>query len=137
MLALAATALAGCGFIASGNGSPTKPDAFLLRGYVSVGAAPTAASGSGCEAPALAPDIHAGGPVRVADAAGHTLAAGQLAGGVLGVSAGVPRCNFPFEIPGVPGGVDRYVIGVGDRPSVTFTARDLRENKPAVITIDA
>ena len=46
------------------------------------------------------------------------------------------RCNFGFQITGVPGGVDQYVIGVGNRPAVSFLAHDLRSDKPAVIVVD-
>jgi hypothetical protein len=84
--------------------------------------------------PAAAGDVHAGGAVRVADPEGHTLSAGELAAGVRDRASG--RCNFGFEITGVPGGVDRYVIGVGNRQAATFPAHDLRSGKPAVITVD-
>jgi hypothetical protein len=136
VLALAGTlALTGCGFAASGDRGSNKPDAFLLHGYVSVGGVPAGPNGSPCEPPPGNEDIRAGGAVRVADPEGHTLAAGQLSGGVLSVAGGEVRCNFAFEIPGVRGGVDRYVIGVGNRPPMTFPARDLRENKPAVLVV--
>jgi hypothetical protein len=131
-------AFTGCGFASSGERGSSKPDGFTLRGYVSVGtpgasasATPTA-SGTVCEAPSGADDVRAGGAVRVADPQGHTLAAGQLAAGVR--EAG--RCNFGFEIANVPGGVERYVIGVGTRPTATFAAHDLRSDKPAVIQVD-
>jgi len=137
LLALLLALPAGCGFIGSGRNSPGKPDAFVLRGYVSVAGMPPGSAGSACQAPPAVSDISAGGPVRIADAEGHTLAAGTLAGGVLAVDSGAPRCNFPFEIAGVAGGVDRYVIGVGNQPPVSFPARDLRENKPAVISVPA
>jgi hypothetical protein len=134
---LAVSLTAGCGFIASGDRPATKPDAFVLRGYVSVGGVPAGTAGSACTAPPSVTDIEAGGPVRVADQQGHTLGAGKLAGGVLAITDGQPRCTFAFEIAGVPGGVDEYVIGVGNRPASTFPARELRENKPAVITVNA
>jgi hypothetical protein len=157
---------AGCGFVNSGERGSSKPDGFTLRGYVSVGANPAAsataasasasgdpaggasggpgsdpaggasgaASGGSCAAPAAASDVHAGGAVRVADPAGHTLAAGELSPGVRDTASG--RCNFGFQIAGVPGGVDHYVIGVGNRPAVSFPAHDLRSDKPAVIVVD-
>jgi len=157
-------ALTGCGFANSGQRGSSKPDGFTLRGYVSVGVGSTAsasaggaaasasagggaasasagggaasasAGGGSCEAPAAASDVHAGGAVRVADPAGHTLAAGELAPGVRDAASG--RCNFGFQITGVPGGVDRYVVGVGNRPTVSFPAHDLRADKPAVIVVD-
>jgi len=145
LLVVALLALAGCGFANSGQRGSSKPDGFTLRGYVSVGASPSASpltspspggASAGalgaCEAPAAASDVHAGGAVRVADPAGHTLAAGTLAPGVQDAD----RCDFGFQITGVPGGVDRYVIGVGNQPAVSFPAHDLRSDKPAVITVD-
>jgi hypothetical protein len=137
-LLLGCLALPACGFVDSGSGPNNKPNAFLLHGYVSVatGDGTGASPGTPCETPPATADIRAGGPVRVADTEGHTLAAGQLGAGVSAVEGGRVRCNFPFEIRAVPGGVDRYVIGVGDRPTVSFPARDLRENKPAVITVE-
>lgn len=137
---VALLALAGCGFVNSGKRGSSKPDGFTLRGYVSVGTAGASASagaapsGATCEAPAPASDVRAGGPVRIADPAGHTLSAGELAPGVRDGASG--RCNFGFEITGVPGGVDNYVIGVGNRQTASFPARDLRSGKPAVITVD-
>lgn len=146
-------AVSGCGFLGSGQRGSNKPDGFTLRGYVSVGAGKTAGASAGptasagpaanagptasaghppCTAPPPATDVQAGGAVRVADPDGHTLAAGSLDPGI--EDAG--RCNFGFEITAVPGGVDRYVIGVGNRATVTFPARDLRSDKPAVIVVD-
>jgi hypothetical protein len=136
--------LAACGFVGTGSRPSTKPDVFPLHGYVSVGgaeptasapadsSAPAGAAAQACRAPAWASDIHAGGAVRVADTDGRTLGSGQLTGGVV---AGA-RCNFAFVIPGVRGGVDRYVIGVGSRAVISFPARDLRENKAAVIPVE-
>jgi hypothetical protein len=72
--------------------------------------------------------------VRIADPAGHTLSAGELAAGIRDGASG--RCDFGFQVTGVPGGVDRYVIGVGNRPATSFPAQDLRSGKPAVITVD-
>jgi hypothetical protein len=139
--ALVLAGCTGCGFAASGDRGSSKPDPFLLRGYVSVGGVSVGGvaagpAGSPCVPPPGSDDIRAGGAVRVADPQGRTLAAGVLTVGVLAVANGDTRCNLAFEIPGVPGGVDRYVIGVGTRPPVSFAARDLRENKPAVLTID-
>jgi hypothetical protein len=137
-LFLGCLTLSACGFVGSGTGPNNKPDAFLMHGYVSVaiGDGTGAAPGTPCTTPAATADIRAGGPVRVADPEGHTLGAGQLGAGVSTVDGGKLRCNFPFEIRAVPGGVEQYVIGVGDRPPVSFPARELRENKPAVITVE-
>ena len=146
---VAGFALSGCGFLTSGQRGSNKPDGFVLRGYVSVGlrgsgkaasgspaAVPrssgTPAASAPCTAPPEANDVQAGGAVRVADPAGHTLAAGTLQAGV--EEGG--RCNFAFQIRAVPGGVDRYVIGVGNRATTTFPAHDLRSDKPAVILVD-
>jgi hypothetical protein len=130
--------LSGCGFLGSGQRGSNKPDGFTLRGYVSVGhkesasPEPSPASRGSCTAPPEADDVQAGGAVRVADADGHTLAGGTLEPGVEENG----RCNFGFSIRAVPGGVERYVIGVGNRPTATFPARDLRSDKPAVILVD-
>lgn len=127
---LSALALEGCGFVGAGNASHTKPNGFILRGYVQVSGA--LASGSGCAAPATVPGLGSGTPVRVSDPAGKMLAEGKLGAGVLD-SAG--HCNFPFELRAVPGGPSDYVITVDGRPPATFPAKDLREDKPAVITV--
>jgi hypothetical protein len=134
-LAAALWVLTGCGFLGAGDRGANKPDAFVLRGYVSVGGAAAGRPGSACEPPGSIDDIHAGGAVRVADPDGHTLGSGELSAGVLALAGDEARCNFAFEIPGVPGGVDRYVIGVGNRTPVAFAARDLRRDKPAVLRI--
>jgi hypothetical protein len=140
LLAFAASGVAGCGFVGSGERGSSKPDAFTLHGYVSIGAgvaasapAVSAAPGGACEAPSAAGDVRAGGAVRIADPAGHTLAAGVLSPGIRDTTG---RCNFGFQIAGVPGGVDSYVIGVGNRPVESFPAQDLRSGKPAVIVVD-
>jgi hypothetical protein len=125
-------ALTGCGFVSSGQRGSSKPDGFTLRGYVSVSGG--LIDGAACTAPATASDVHEGSAVRVADAEGHTLGAGELSAGVADAASG--RCNFGFQIAAVPGGVDQYVIGVGSRPAVAFPAHDLRSDKPAVITVD-
>jgi hypothetical protein len=139
---VAGFALSGCGFLSSGQRGSNKPDGFVLRGYVSVGSGTASSSaspvpgpsgsGTACTAPPEANDVQAGGAVRVADPEGHTLAAGTLEPGV--EEGG--RCNFGFQIRAVPGGVDRYVIGVGNRATATFAAHDLRSDKPAVILVD-
>lgn len=141
---VAGFALSGCGFLNSGQRGSTKPDGFVLRGYVSVGrkavsGSPSPPSSSSatvtpgaCTSPPEANDVAAGGAVRVADPDGHTLAAGNLQPGIHDGD----RCNFGFQITAVPGGVDRYVIGVGNRATATFPAHDLRSDKPAVILVD-
>jgi hypothetical protein len=102
---------------------------------VSVAGAAPGSAGAACQAPASAPDIRAGGAVRVADPEGHTLATGELSNGVLAVDGTKYRCNFPFEIPAVPGGPQRYVVGVGSQPPASFAADEVRRDKPAVILV--
>ena len=54
---------------------------------------------------------------------------------MVATSGGTPSCNFPFEIRAVPGGVATYSIAVGTQQPHDFPAADLREDKPAVITL--
>jgi hypothetical protein len=121
-------ALSGCGFIAAGRVSHSKPDGFLLRGYVHVRDG-LPAPGNGCTSPVTLADVQPGATVRVSDPTGKTLANGALGPGV----ADSGYCNFPFEVPAVPGGPSTYVITVGARPSSRFPAKELREDKPAII----
>jgi hypothetical protein len=128
---LAVLVLGGCGFVGAGSASHTKPNGFILRGYVQVaGGQPT--GGSTCAAPASLPDIRLGAPVRVSDPGGRALAEGQLGAGVLDAAG---HCNFPFEMRAVPGGPASYVVTVGSQRPATFPAKDLREDKPAVIAL--
>jgi hypothetical protein len=129
-LALGGCGLVGCGFIGAGQASHTKPNGFILRGYVQVSGAVAGTAGS-CTAPPSLPDLQPGALVRVSDPGGKALAEGQLGAGVLD-SAG--NCNFPFELRAVPGGPATYVLTVDGRPPVSFPAKDLREDKLAVIT---
>jgi hypothetical protein len=128
--------VSGCGFVHAGRTSHTKPDGFVLRGYVTVaGAVAAGPVGSACQSPPAAADIRANAPVRVASPDGRALASGQLGAGVLAMQSETYRCNFPFEIRAVPGGPSSYVITVGSRPPQAFAAMDLREDRPAVILI--
>jgi hypothetical protein len=127
----------GCGFVHAGDQGKSKPNGFVLRGYASVAGAAPGAAGTSCEAPPTVADVRPAAPVRVTDPAGHALATGQLGAGVLAVDSATYRCNFPFEIRAVPGGADRYLIVVGDRPAVGFPAAELRQDKPAVVVIGA
>jgi len=128
--------VAGCGFAHAGKASHSKPNGFVLRGYVTVGSAgSTGPVGSPCQSPPGAADIRADAPVRVTNPDGRTLATGTLGAGVLAMDSSAYRCNFPFEIPAVPGGQSTYVITVGARPPMSFAARDLREDKSAVIPV--
>ncbi|NJC81296.1 hypothetical protein [Planosporangium mesophilum] len=128
-------ALSGCGWLRAGGQSRTKPNGFVLRGYATVAGAPAGQVGSPCQVPnsGIAP----GTPLKVTDPPDHTLAIGTLGGGVLAADGGTYRCNFPFEIYGVPGGHTTYEISVDNRPPVRFPADELRQDKPAVILVDA
>ncbi|MFG2037272.1 hypothetical protein [Dactylosporangium sp. NPDC048998] len=126
--------LGGCGWVGR-HDETSKPDGFLLHGYVSVSGAAAGVAGTPCEAPASVPDIVQGGTVRVADTDGHLIAATTLAGGVLAQQADAYRCNFAFELRNLSGGRAAYVIMVGDRPAASFQTKALREGSPAVIPV--
>jgi hypothetical protein len=126
-------ALAGCGWLRAGDVSHSKPSGFVLRGYVSVAGAPGGPAGTACQAPRAG--VATNDPVLVTDPPGKTLATGTLGAGVLAVDGNGYRCNFPFEIPGVPGGHTTYGVAVDDRPATTFPATELRQDKPAVVPI--
>jgi hypothetical protein len=132
--------LGGCGFVAAGRRSHTKPNGFVLQGYVSVIGVPAGAPGSPCQAPPSVPDIVAGGPVRVADTTGAAIATGTLRAGVMPDTSPGPegfRCNFAFEIRDVSGAQQVYVIVVGTRPAASFDGENLRANQAAVIDVHA
>jgi len=141
VLVAAGLVTGGCGFIAAGDASRTKPSGFVLNGYVSVAGVSAGTAGSACQAPPSVPDIVAGGPVRVGDpgdSTGAVVVTGTLGDGVLAADpAGIggSRCNFPFQIRNVPGEQQQYVIVVGTRPAATFAGADLRSDKPAVIEV--
>jgi hypothetical protein len=128
--------LTSCGFVGTAD-SRAKPSGFPLRGYVSVVGASQGGVGTPCQSPASAPDVAPGLPVRVLDPAGGVLGSSALGNGVLAEAPGGTgyRCNFPFEVTNVPGGPDSYVVVVGARPPVTFPAKELRANKPAIIEL--
>jgi hypothetical protein len=127
--------LAGCGWLRAGDVSHTKPSGFVLRGYVTAGvpATPGSAAGGPCQAPrsGIAPNDE----VVVTDPPDHMLATGVLGVGVLALDGEAYRCNFPFEIAGVPGGHRTYEISVAGRPAVSFLAEELRQDKPAIIPV--
>jgi hypothetical protein len=138
MLALVAASvlgLAGCGWLGASGAPHSKPDAFLLRGHVAVLASPTDPRPDGAACASTVPDIVAGSPVRVTDPAGKVLGTGALGVGVVAHSANGPSCDFPFQVPGITGGVASYGIIVGSRPAQRFDAKELRENAAAIITI--
>jgi hypothetical protein len=136
---LCAGVLSGCGFVHASDVSHTKPSGFVLRGHVTVplSGSATASAGSACTAPAAAPDIVLGATVTVTDGAGRKLAVGSLGAGVLAAQAGRDNCEFPFQIPGVPGGVDTYRIAVARRAPQTFPATPLRQGETAILTVSA
>jgi hypothetical protein len=127
--------LAGCGWLRAGSVSHTKPSGFVLRGYASAGVtmAPGTPLGGPCQATraGIAPNDQ----VLVTDPPDHRLATGMLGVGVLALDGDAYKCNFPFEISGVPGGHQTYEISVAGRPAVSFPAEELRQDKPAVILV--
>jgi hypothetical protein len=137
LAATVTTAVSGCGFVGASDVSHSKPDGFVLRGHVST-TAPAGdprADGAACAAPTSLPDIAAGAAVKVFDP-GHTLiGSGTLGPGVISTAGGTPWCNFPFAVRSVPGGVATYSVAVGNQQPRDFPAAELREDKPAVITL--
>jgi hypothetical protein len=125
--------LAGCGWLQAGGAPKGKPDGFVLRGYVTVAGAPAGAAGSPCQAPAAG--VAVADEVRVTDPPSTLLGIGSLGAGVLAVDGTAYRCNFPFQIGGVPGGHKTYSITIAGRPAVNFPAAELRSDKPAVIFV--
>ncbi|MET7421806.1 hypothetical protein [Dactylosporangium sp. NPDC005555] len=133
-LALVLT-LGGCGWVGRAD-ETSKPDGFLLHGYVSVAGAATGVPGTPCLAPfAAAQDIVSGATVKVADQDGKVVAVTTLAAGVLAAAGGAYRCNFSFELLNLSGSRPTYQILVGDRPPVSFETRALREGRPAVVDV--
>ena len=129
---LALWALAGCGW-AGANPHTTKPDGFLLHGYVSVPGPSSGTAGAACAS--AKPDIHSGTDVKVTDDGGKALASGVLGDGVLAASGSGYRCNFPFEISNVSSSATTVVVLVGLQPAAKFSTRPLTEGQPAVIPV--
>jgi hypothetical protein len=134
-LLTAALALTGCGWLRAGGAPKSKPDGFVLRGYVAVSGAAAGSVGAPCEAPRAG--VAPADEVRVTDPPDKLLGTGSLGAGVLAANGDGFRCNFPFVIPAVAGGHKTYAVTVAGRPAVPFPAVDLRSDKPAVITIPA
>jgi hypothetical protein len=134
LLFAGALAPAGCGFIAASKVSHTKPSGFVLRGRVTVPVTTglTRAVGVACAAPY--PDVVANATVTVTDPDGHEIATGYLGDGVIAHGQSGVTCDFPFQIPAVPGGVASYRIAVADRAPKEFPAKALREDETAVLT---
>lgn len=140
LCALAGVALlagpGGCGFADAGSRSPGKPDTVLVRGRVVVPlAGDTRPAGAACAAPATVSEITSGAPVRITGDNGRAAGQGHLGVGVVSVSGAAHTCDFPFEVPGVPGGDRSVDISVAGRPGQHFALRDLTEDQPAVITV--
>ena len=128
--------LAGCGFVAAGNKSPSKPSAFVLNGHAAVTLTATSQTvGSTCVSPTGATDVASNVAVTVTDSGGKKIAAGNLGTGVITSDSGVAACSFPFQIRGVPGGIETYGVAIGTRPAQIFPGDALRSSTPAVITI--
>jgi hypothetical protein len=135
LLLVVPLALTGCGFVGASGASHTKPDAFVLRGRVSVPVPAGDARPDGAACAATVPGIVAGTPVKVTGPDGHYLATGALGDGVIARGVNGSTCDFPFQIPGVAGGVDSYEVAVGTRPAQRFPAKGLRENAAAIIVV--
>lgn len=69
-------------------------------------------------------DVRDGTEVRIYDARGELLAAGQLESGAF-----VPfeRCQLVFKLPVVPRGRSMYQVEVGERGRVTYTQDQLSD----------
>jgi hypothetical protein len=69
-----------------------------------------------CAAKSGYDDVQEGTEVVISDAAGTTLAVGQLeAGKVVRSEAGFNVCEFRFQVSGVPGGHSTYRVEISDR----------------------
>jgi hypothetical protein len=129
-----ALSLGGCGWVGRAD-ETSKPDGFLLHGYVSVAGAATGIPGTPCLAPAAVPDIVVGAVVKAADTDGKVIAVTSLAAGVLAAGPDSYRCNFAFELLNLSGSRSTYQILVADRAPVSFETRALREGRPAVVDV--
>lgn len=130
-----ATALGGCGWLGASSVSHIKPDAFVLRGRVTVAVPAGDSRPDGAACAATVPDLVAGTQVTITRPDGKVLGVGYLGDGVIAHDGTGSSCEFPFQIAGVPGGVDAYDIAVGSRAPTRFAAKDLRENADAIIPI--
>ena len=135
-LVLLVAGLGGCGWLAASGVSHHKPDAFVLRGRVTVPVPAGDSRPDGAACAASDPAVVAGTPIRVTGPDGHLLATGYLGDGVISRTGTAASCDFPFQRAGVPGGVDSYDIAVGTRAPHRFPAKDLRENADAVIPVN-
>jgi hypothetical protein len=127
-------ALGGCGFLGAAGVSHAKPDAFVLRGQVTVPVPGSDTRPTGAACAAGIPGIVAGAPVTVTGPDGKVLGTGRLGAGVIARTGTGVGCDYPFQVPAVPGGVDSYDVAVGTH-SQRFPAKPLRENASAILTV--
>ena len=126
--------LPACGWIGV-HDRVTKPNGFLLHGYVSVAGAASGTPGTACLA--RSGTVAAGVTVKIVDEDGVQLAAGALGDGVLAGTGRAWQCNFPFDITNVPGGPDAVLVEIAQLPAAHFTTSELRAGRPAVIPVAA
>lgn len=126
--------LSACGWVGVHN-RVTKPNGFLLHGYVSVAGAAAGAPGTACQA--RSGSVASGATVKIVDEDGIQLAAGSLGDGVLAGAGSAWQCNFPFDLTNVPGGPDTVVVEIGALPAAHFATSELREGRAAVIPVAA
>jgi hypothetical protein len=134
VLAALVAGLSGCGFVHAAGVSHAKPDGFVLHGRVAVPVPATDSRPDGAACASSVPDIVGGTAVKVSGPAGQQLATGTLGDGVIARTGGSASCDFPFQIPAVPGGVTSYDISVGNHAQ-RFPAKELREGAAAILTV--
>jgi hypothetical protein len=108
------------------------PSSFVMQGKLEVSLSSYSmyygSKGDGCKDPVSDgyDDIYTGQSVKVTDAAGTTIALGQLYGGVVSgtYASFVTACTWDFEITGVPEGVQFYGVEVADRGVVELDRTD-------------
>lgn len=123
---MCALALAGC----SSKAAPAKPKTFAMHGVTNI----TDVTGfdrlddETCAGSGGYDDLAEGAQVTVSDAAGKTIALGELGPGKV-VSAGdvVGGCQFRFTVKDVPAGQKFYGVEVSHRGVVRYTADDAHE----------
>jgi hypothetical protein len=134
-LTAASAVLAGCGFVHAASVNHRKPDGFVLRGQVTVPMAAGDPRTAGAACAVDLPGVAANAQVKVTDPQGHEIAVGYLGDGLIASEPSGTSCDFPFQIPAVPGGVTSYGISVAGHPVQSFAAEDLREDQQAIIAL--
>jgi len=116
--------LAGCGGRAAAPRHQLTGE-YKVHGDYARGGGAAPGAGEHCDASAVGyPDIHAGTPATVRDAAGGVVGTAALGEGRFRLSVlNGDDCVFAFSMK-VPES-DYYQIAVGDRGSTTFTRADL------------